>query len=212
MKSRLSNRTRVTSAPDKPYLTPNEVASLFLVSPITVRQWAQKGLLQAEVTVGGHRRFLRAEVERLARDHGLASARAAAGPGCARLLIVDDDRQLVGYIRELLSEIESLQIETAYDGFDAGTKMQVIRPHVVLLDLMMPGLNGFEVCQRIKTDQLTCETRVITMTGFASSENSGRSLAAGAERCLSKPLDPDTLVCLMRGIVLSVAKARQALL
>ena len=44
------------------YLTPNEVASLLLVSPITVRQWAQKGLLEAQTTAGGHRRFARAEV------------------------------------------------------------------------------------------------------------------------------------------------------
>ncbi len=69
------------NAPDKPYLTPNEVATLFMVSPITVRQWAQKGLLKAEVTVGGHRRFLRGEVERFARDHGLAGTRADSQPG-----------------------------------------------------------------------------------------------------------------------------------
>ena len=195
------------NAPDKPYLTPNEVATLFMVSPITVRQWAQKGLLQAEVTVGGHRRFLRNEVERFARDHGLSGARAASQGSQARLLVVDDDRQLVGYIRELLCEIGNLQIETAYDGFDAGTKMQVIRPHIVLLDLMMPGLNGFEVCQRIKADHLTRATRVITVTGFASSENTGRSVAAGAERCLSKPLDPEALVNMVSDTVQAVRNA-----
>jgi excisionase family DNA binding protein len=204
MKSRIDNRKLAMNAPDKPYLTPNEVATLFMVSPITVRQWAQKGMLKAEVTVGGHRRFLRAEVERFARDHGLSGARVASGAGQARLLVVDDDRQLVGYIRELLSEIDNLQIETAYDGFDAGTKMQVIRPHIVLLDLMMPGLNGFEVCQRIKADHLTRDTRVITMTGFASSENTGRSVSAGAERCLAKPLDPNALIALVRGMVEAV--------
>ncbi len=189
------------NASDKPYLTPSEVATLFMVSPITVRQWAQKGLLEAAVTVGGHRRFLRAEVERFARDHGLSGARASTGASHARLLVVDDDRQLVGYIRELLSEIDKLTIETAFDGFDAGTKMQIIRPHIVLLDLMMPGLNGFEVCQRIKADHLTRATRVITMTGFASAENTGLSVAAGAERCLSKPLDPNALMALVRSAV-----------
>ncbi len=121
--------------------------------------------------------------------------------------MVDDDRQLVGYIRELLSEIDNLQIETAYDGFDAGTKMQVIRPHIVLLDLMMPGLNGFEVCQRIKADHLTRDPRVITMTGFASSENTGRSITAGAERCLSKPLNPEALIALVSEAVASLASA-----
>lgn len=201
MKSRIDTRKLGVNAPDKPYLTPNEVATLFMVSPITVRQWAQKGLVKAEVTVGGHRRFLRAEIERFARDHGLSGARAVSDAGQTRLLVVDDDRQLVGYIRELLSEIDKLQIETAYDGFDAGTKMQVIRPQIVLLDLMMPGLNGFEVCQRIKADALTRATRVITMTGFASSENTGLSLAAGAESCLSKPLDADALIALVRSAV-----------
>ena len=199
MRSRIENKKLATNAPDKPYLTPHEVASLFMVSPITVRQWAQKGLLKAEVTVGGHRRFLRAEVERFARDHGMAGARTAGGG--TRLLVVDDDRQLVGYICELLSEIEGLQIETAFDGFDAGTKMQVFRPHIVLLDLMMPGLNGFEVCQRIKSDRLTQDTRVITMTGFASSENTGRSIASGAERCLSKPLDAAALLGMVRDAI-----------
>ncbi|MBK8959632.1 MAG: response regulator [Proteobacteria bacterium] len=207
MKSRIDQRKLVFNAPDKPYLTPNEVASLFMVSPITVRQWAQKGLLKAEVTVGGHRRFLRAEVERFARDHRLAGTRADSQSGHARLLVVDDDRQLVGYIRELLSDIDNLEVETAYDGFDAGTKMQVIRPHIVLLDLMMPGLNGFEVCQRIKADHLTRDTRVITMTGFASSENTGRSIAAGAERCLSKPLNPEALLAFVREAISHLASA-----
>ena len=84
MKSRIDQRKLVFNAPDKPYLTPNEVASLFMVSPITVRQWAQKGLLKAEVTVGGHRRFLRGEVERFAREHRLAGTRADSEPGRAR--------------------------------------------------------------------------------------------------------------------------------
>ena len=53
---------------DRPYLTPTEVANWMMVSPITVRGWAQRNLLQAEVTPGGHRRFRREEVERFARQ------------------------------------------------------------------------------------------------------------------------------------------------
>ena len=203
MTARTEKAKRVANAPDKPYLTPNEVATLFMVSPITVRQWAQKGLLKAEVTLGGHRRFLREEITRFAAAHGMSGGLAAAG-GDARLLVVDDDRQLVAYIGELLSTIEHLQIATAYDGFEAGTKMQALRPHMVLLDLMMPGLNGFEVCRRIKTDRLTRATRVITMTGFASAENIDNSLGAGAESCLCKPLDAASLMKLARSMVRAV--------
>ena len=93
----------------KPYLTPTEVASLLMVSPITVRQWAAKGLLKAELTLGGHRRFMRHEIERFARDNGLSLQHKSAGPG-GRLLIVDDDPQLVTLLREMLDEHQDLAI------------------------------------------------------------------------------------------------------
>jgi excisionase family DNA binding protein len=55
----------------KVYLTPKEVAKLFMVSPITVRSWAKKGLLVAKFTPGGHRRFLKSDVERFMRENGV---------------------------------------------------------------------------------------------------------------------------------------------
>ena len=176
----------------KPYLTPTAVASLLMVSPITVRQWAAKGLLKAELTLGGHRRFMRHEIERFARDNGLSLQRKAADGG-RRLLIVDDDAQLVKLITEMLDDRADLTIETAVDGFDAGTKVQQFVPDTMLIDLMMPGLDGFEVCRRLKADPVTRGIRVIAMTGFPSPENTRRALDAGAERCLAKPFDLSAL-------------------
>jgi len=172
----------------KPYLTPTEVASMLMVSPITVRQWAAKGLLKAELTLGGHRRFMRHEIERFARDNGLSLQHKAAGSK-GRLLIVDDDPQLVKLLRDMLDEHQDLVIETAVDGFDAGIKVQQFVPDMMLIDLMMPGLDGFEVCRRLKADPITRAIRVIAMTGFPSAENTSRAVAAGAERCLSKPFE-----------------------
>lgn len=172
----------------KPYLTPTEVASLLMVSPITVRQWAAKGLLKAELTLGGHRRFMRHEIERFARDNGLKLQRKG-NDGGQRLLIVDDDAQLVKLVADLLEDREELSIETAVDGFDAGIKVQQFEPDIILIDLMMPGLDGFEVCRRLKADPLTRGIRLIAMTGFPSPENTSRALEAGAERCIAKPFD-----------------------
>lgn len=59
---------------EKRYLTPNEVAEMLLVSPITVRQWAQRGLIRATTTPGGHRRFLKRDVESFARDRAATSS------------------------------------------------------------------------------------------------------------------------------------------
>jgi len=174
---------------EKSWLTPNDVARLLMVSPVTVRQWAQKGGLHALTTPGGHRRFLRHDVERFARERGI-SLQPPEGD-TLRILIVDDDRQLAGYLVELLaSQSTAISTEVAHNGFDAGIRVQTFKPHILLLDLMMPGLDGFEVCQRMQQDPSTQAVRIIAMTGYHTPENVQRILAAGAEVCLAKPV-PD---------------------
>lgn len=175
---------------NKPYLTPNEVAQWMMVSPVTVRGWAQKGLLQAEVTPGGHRRFRSEEVERFARQWN-----PNGNKGPLRILIVDDDKMVVGFLRELLEGGDySTVVDVAHDGFEAGRKVHAFAPDVVLLDLMMPGIKGTEVCRQIKQIPGQADVRVIAMTGHLSPENEAELLAAGAECCFAKPLDTARLL------------------
>lgn len=188
----------------KAYLAPNEVAELLMVSPVTVRQWAAKGLLPAHTTAGGHRRFLLEEVEKFARARGMSRALTARGDGY-RILVVDDDTSFLGFLRELLSSEQDFVIETSHDGFDAGLKIPQFLPHAVLLDLMMDGLDGFSVCERIKSDPRTRHIRVIAMTGMPTAQSRARILAAGAEVCLTKPLDADELIALVRSEALARA-------
>lgn len=178
---------------EKPILTPYEVAALLNVAPVTVRSWAKKGLLSACTTPGGHRRFLREEVERFARVNGLWFPLKESPE--LRVLIVDDDRQVAGYLIEFLQGLEHpVAAHAVHDGFAAGYGMHVFKPDVVLLDLMMPGMEGFEVCRRIKQEPSTSEVRVIAMTGFSTPEHRRRILDAGAECCLAKPLDEAMLL------------------
>ncbi|MFI4939837.1 MAG: response regulator [Burkholderiales bacterium] len=174
----------------KPYLTPTEVAQWMMVSPVTVRTWAQKGLLQAESTPGGHRRFRLEEVERFARQWN-----PVGNKGPLRVLIVDDDRAVVGFLKELLEggEYQTI-VETAYDGFDAGQKVHVFSPDIVLLDLLMPGIKGTEVCRQIEQIPGPAQVRIIGMSGYLSAENEAELLAAGAECCFSKPIDTARLL------------------
>lgn len=176
----------------KPYLTPTEAATLLMVSPITVRQWAAKGLLKAELTLGGHRRFMWHEIERFARENGLSLQRSDTDQ-ISRLLVVDDDPQVASLLTELLDGHPGLAIETALDGFEAGIKVQQFNPELVLIDLMMPGLDGFEICRRLKADPVTRGIRLVAMTGLPTPENTQRALASGAERCLAKPFDTSAL-------------------
>ncbi len=175
---------------NKPYLTPTEVAQWMMVSPITVRGWAQKGLLKAEVTPGGHRRFRLDEVARFARQWNPTGHK-----GPLRILVVDDDRAVVGFLKELLEGGEhETAVDTAHDGFEAGQKVHTFLPDVVLLDLMMPGIKGAEVCRQIKQMPGHANVRVIAMSGYLSPENEAELLAAGAECCLAKPMDIDRLL------------------
>jgi excisionase family DNA binding protein len=190
----------------KSYLTPNDVARLLMVSPVTVRQWAQKGGLSALTTPGGHRRFLQHDVERFARERGIA-LQPPEGDSL-RILIVDDDKQLAGFLVELFAnQEEPTSTQTAHDGFEAGAKVQTFRPHIMLLDLMMPGLDGFGVCRQMQQDPNTKAVRIIAMTGYYTAENVQRILAEGAEVCLPKPLPNDDLleaIGLSAGVVASV--------
>lgn len=170
------------------HLTPKQVADRLLVSPITVRGWALQGLLKADVTPGGHRRFSLTEVERFARERDFENGRAAT-----RVLIVDHTESVARYLRDFLT-FHGIEADFACDGFEAGCKLQSFQPDVLLLDFMMPHLNGFDVCRRVRQSPGTRHVRVIAMTALQSPSNQERILGAGAAACLLKPIDDKRLI------------------
>ncbi|MCW8853956.1 MAG: response regulator [Gammaproteobacteria bacterium] len=174
------------------YLTPNQVAEMLMVSPITVRQWSQKGELDSMQTPGGHRRYLFSHVQKFAEDRSIVLH--VDNGNRPKILIVDDDAQMAEFLVEVLStRYDDIEIETAVDGFDAGLKVKTFQPSIVLLDLMMPGIDGFDVCNKLKNDPLTKYVRIIIVSGFLSDENIHKALAAGAETCIPKPVKPEKL-------------------
>lgn len=177
----------------KQFIAPREVAEILAVSPVTVRQWAQKGMLKSHTTAGGHRRFIREDVEQFAMAYGHTLSTPDGDE--ARILIFDDDRQVAACLRELLISLPyNIEVEVVDDGFAAGSMILQFKPNIMLLDLMMPGLDGFVVCKRLKSGQITRDIRVIAMTGFFRKEHIHRILEAGAETCLSKPVDKDAIL------------------
>lgn len=170
-------------------LTPAEFAARMKVSPVTVRAWSSKGLVHPEVTPGGHRRYPLEEVERFERQWNATGRR-----GALRILVVDDDAQLRGYLKELLTFDSRTIVELAADGFEAGEKVHSFRPDVVLLDQMMPGMKGTEVCRKIKELPGHSEIRVIGMSGNLSDDSNTALVNAGAELCFTKPLNAAELL------------------
>ena len=175
------------------YLSPAECARRLNVAAVTLRKWARQGMLQAVVTPGGHRRYAVDEVARFAAEYKLPFHHDT--DPAVRILIVDDDVQLCRYLAELFVRLEQAVItEQVHDGFEAGHRLHTFQPDIVLLDLMMPGIDGYEVCTAIKSHAETRHIRVIAMTGFYSPANIDRIIGAGAEACLAKPIARSTLL------------------
>ena len=176
------------------YLTPSECAKRLNVAAVTLRKWAQQNMLEAVVTPGGHRRYALEVVVDFAKKYNLPFADDDLDE-TRRILIVDDDPQVCRYLELLFAKFGDLAVtEQVQDGFEAGHMLHTFLPNIVLLDLMMPGIDGYEVCRLIKAHPATRHIRVIAITGFYTEENIERIIAAGAEACLSKPIDRSALL------------------
>ena len=180
---------------DKPVFTTFEAAKLCHVSPLSIINWVNAGRLPAFRTPGGHRRIRREDLVRFMKDNGVPIPDELKGAaGRPRVLVVDDEPS----VREVLSahlasRANPYEVLTAADGFEAGRIVASSRPDVVVLDLRMPGLDGFQVCRTIKGDPDTAATTVIAMTGYHDRETEARILQCGAVRCLAKPFEPSVL-------------------
>jgi DNA-binding response OmpR family regulator len=113
------------------------------------------------------------------------------------VLLVDDEPS----IRETLSfmlEMEGFAVAVAEDGLQGLELAQRLRPPVMLLDAMLPQLDGFSVCRQLKAEPATASTRIIMLTALGQRSDRERALSAGADFYLSKPFDEDELLVLLR--------------
>lgn len=116
------------------------------------------------------------------------------------VLIVDDEQHIRLLIEQTLEELEDdgVELQTAADGEAALDVVRNQRPELVFLDVMMPKLNGFEVCRAIKEDLGLASTHVVMLTAKGQAYDRAEGLAAGADRYLTKPFDPDELLDVAR--------------
>ena len=165
------------------FLTAGQVAAHCHVSYETVKNWVNAGKLKAFLTPGGHRRVWVADFQAFLRQYHLPQHTSAK----RRVLIVDDYPGTLQVLHKALDQLGGYELATATDGFDAGLQMATFCPDLVLLDLMMPQLDGFQVCRKIKESLRTQATKVLVMTGSPTEENIQAALECGADGWLAKP-------------------------
>ncbi len=165
----------------------SEVARFCHVTPDTVRKWAEAGRIPVFKTPGGHRRIRRDDLIQFLQENGMPLGGDLKADGM-RVLVVDDEPAIVALIRRFLDDCgRPFDISVATDGFDAGHQLGVFQPSVVILDLRLPGVDGFEICRRIKASPASATTKIIAMTGIPDADINERIMNLGASTCLKKP-------------------------
>jgi class 3 adenylate cyclase len=122
-----------------------------------------------------------------------AAERLAATQNAFRVLIVDDDQDMVAFFGRLLAK-EAMSVDAVYDGAAALAHIAATPPDLVLLDVMMPGMSGFEVCERLKADPVTALIPVVLVTALEDHGSRVRGIEAGADDFLSKPVNREELI------------------
>jgi CheY-like chemotaxis protein len=110
-----------------------------------------------------------------------------------RILIVDDNVGAAKMLSMLLSKLGPHEIDTAYDGAAAIKKIEQIRPEIVLLDLGLPGIDGYEVARTIRNRAEFDDILLVALTGYSQEEDRRRSKEAGFDKHLIKPAEKSTL-------------------
>ena len=116
------------------------------------------------------------------------------------VLIVDDEPHVVTLVRVTLED-ESFRIIEATDGAQALAVAEEKIPRLILLDVRMPGLDGFEVCRRLRADPCFSTTKIVMLTASGQEADRTRGIAAGADEYLTKPFSPLALLNLVHSLL-----------
>jgi len=177
----------------KTVFTTGEAAKICKVSQQTIIRCFDSGQLKGFRVPGSRfRRIPREQLFSFMRDNGIPTD--ALESGKRKVLIVDDDEELVELITDALARDGRFEVRSVNNGFDAGMMVKDYRPDLIILDVMLPDINGKEVCQRVRSDKSMDDVRIICISGMVEEDKVSELRAAGANDFMHKPFEVETLV------------------
>jgi two-component system alkaline phosphatase synthesis response regulator PhoP len=121
----------------------------------------------------------------------------------AKILVVDDESEITEIVETFLTEA-GYKVTVANSGNEAIKKAKEFKPDVILLDIMMPGTDGYDVCQQIKKDPHFANTPVIFLTGKDREDDMGRSFKSGGDMYIKKPFSCERLLEIVNIVLMSI--------
>ena len=151
--------------------TPNDVGALLGVHHNTIKNWIKGKQVVAFQTVGGHYRVPRREVVRLIKNRGLSVPDELQGP-MGLVYVVDDDELIRRAMDDYLST--DYEVYTFNNGFEALMQIGRLKPDLLVLDIYMPGIDGFAMVRKLRQDDKLVNLRVVGMSGKVVSKEDAR--------------------------------------
>jgi excisionase family DNA binding protein len=181
---------------EKRIFTTGEAAQVCKVSQQTIIRCFDSGRLTGFRVPGSKfRRIPRDELMRFMRANNIPLD-ALEGP-TRRILVVDDDPGILDLFQDVLTRDGRFEVKGCATGYDAGMLTESFRPHLMILDYLLPDINGNIVCQRIRTNPSLKDTRIIFVSGVIKNDEVKGLMDAGADDFIKKPFNVPALIARM---------------
>ena len=179
---------------NKTILTTGEIAQHCQVTLRAVLKWVANGKLKAYRTPGKHSRVNIEDFISFLQEYGMPIPQKFDHlvNHKKKILIVEDDKSIVKVIENILSK-EDYELKIAYDGFSAGLIFSEFKPDLVTLDIHMPMVDGYEVCQKIRNHSQNDSVRILVITDIEDKRVENKMRELGANDFMNKPISSEKL-------------------
>ena len=172
---------------NKSVFTTGEVARICGLSQQTVIRCFDSGRIKGfKIDGSTYRRIPRQSLIEFMKKNNIPLDKLALKK---KVLVVDDDLELLQVLQDFIEDDGRFELRTASTGFDAGIATQEFTPDVILLDIMLPDVNGLEVCRYVKNTEAHKDTRIIAISGMIEEDKIGELYEAGIDFYIQKPFD-----------------------
>lgn len=168
-----------------------EAARICHVTHHSIKNWIRQGLIKASRTPGGHYRILEKDLDEFREKYDMFPRDKNAKK--YRIMVVDDDPDAINLIENILGKDEYDIIKVS-NATEVGLKAIQISPDLILLDFLMPEINGFEVCRALRSNDMTRFIPIMAVTCLSKDSDIERIFACGADEYLAKPFKVDQLL------------------
>lgn len=180
--------------PDQEVFTTGEVARACNVTIRTVIRWIDSGQLQGYKIPGSRdRRVPRRTLVRFMQSHGMPLGVLDPASGRKRILVVDDDEAILRLLEPFLRTLGDVEVATARNGYEAGTKTISLQPDLLLIDYHLGDITGLDVAKTVREHEELKDTKIVCMSGFLDGSDVEELKVHGVDDFLPKPLDLDEL-------------------